>query len=174
MPPKKDTRFSAEELDAAFKAHHEAIAEVAKTRDWDRWADLYTEDVDYIEHAMGTMKGREQVRTWINKTMHAFPGSHMTGYPSLWHVVDPTTARVICEVDNPMRDPGDGSIITATNITILTYAGDGLWSRAEDVYNPLLFGQAAMKWCKKAAELGTIDEPAQQWMDTVGKMFDRG
>ena len=31
-----------------------------------------------------------------------------------------------------MRDPGDGTIITATNITILTYAGDGLWSREED------------------------------------------
>ena len=27
-----------------------------------------------------------------------------------------------------MRDPGDGSVITATNISIITYAGDGLWS----------------------------------------------
>ncbi|GED96876.1 nuclear transport factor 2 family protein [Gordonia crocea] len=172
-PTSPDPRFTAEELDEAFAGFQATVAEVAQTRDWDKWADQFTVDADYVEHAMGIMKGREEIRRWVTKTMHAFPGSHMTGYPSLWHVVDPSTSRVICEIDNPMRDPGDGSVITATNITILTYAGDGLWSKEEDVYNPLLFGQAAMKWCRKAAELGTIDEPAQQWMDTVGPMFDR-
>ena len=48
-------------------------------------------------------------------------------------------SRVICELDNPMRDPGDGTIISATNISIVTYAGDGKWRRQEDVYNPLRF-----------------------------------
>ena len=46
---------------------------------------------------------------------------------------------MICELDNPMRDPGDGTIISATNISIVTYAGDGMWCRQEDVYNPLRF-----------------------------------
>ncbi|NED61326.1 nuclear transport factor 2 family protein, partial [Streptomyces sp. SID10244] len=123
--------------------------------------------------ALGTMSGREEIRAWIWKTMTAFPGSHMTGYPSLWHVVDAPTGRVICEVDNPMRDPGDGTLITATNITILTYAGNGLWSREEDVYNPMEFGQAAMRWCEKSAELGTLDDDAARWMETIGVMFAR-
>ena len=63
------------------------------------------------------MRGREEIRTWIWRTMTSFPGSHMTRFPSLWHVVDAPTGRVICEVDNPMRDPGDSTHITATNIT---------------------------------------------------------
>ena len=124
----------------------------------------YTPDVDYIEHAMGTMKGRDQVRAWIYRTMTTFPGSHMTAFPSLWHVIDEDTGRVICELDNPMRDPGDGTIISATNISIITYAGDGRWSRQEDIYNPLRFLAAGMKWCRKAAALGTIDDAAAAWM----------
>ena len=54
---------------------------------------------------MGTMKGRDEVRAWITKTMSTFPGSYMTEFPSLWSVIDEDTGRVICELDNPMRDP---------------------------------------------------------------------
>ena len=96
------------------------------------------------------MKGRDQVLAWIRKTMTTFPGSHMTAFPSLWSVIDEATGRIICELDNPMRDPGDGTIISATNISIITYAGGGQWCRQEDIYNPLRFLQAAIKWCKKA------------------------
>ncbi|MDR2280922.1 MAG: nuclear transport factor 2 family protein [Gordonia sp. (in: high G+C Gram-positive bacteria)] len=164
-------RFTADELDAAFAQFQKTTAEVAISDDWDVWADQFTEDADYVEHAYGTMKGREAIRAWVKKTMFAFPGSHMAEYPSLWHVSDPETGRVICEIDNPMRDPGDGSVFTATNMTILTYAGDGLWSREEDIYNPMKFGQMTYQWCQRAAELGTLDEPAKQWMETFGKMF---
>lgn len=59
-----------------------------------------------------------------------------------------------------MLDPGDGSVISATNISIITYAGNGQWCRQEDIYNPLRFLRAAMKWCRKAQELGTLDEDA--------------
>jgi hypothetical protein len=95
----------------------------------------------------------------------------MIAFPSLWHVCDPTTARVICEIDNPMRDPGDGSRVSATNITILTYAGDGLWSCEEDVYNPMEFGQAAMNWCVRAEATGGLTDEARVWMETTGRYF---
>ncbi|MDL9936525.1 nuclear transport factor 2 family protein [Gordonia sp. ABSL1-1] len=166
--------FSTAELETAFADFQQTVAEIAVSGDWDRYADMFTPDAEYIEHALGTMNGREEIRAWIWKTMTAFPGSHMTGFPALWHVVDAPTSRVICEVDNPMRDPGDGSAITATNITILTYAGDGLWSREEDIYNPLRFGIAAMRWCRRAEQAGTLDEPAMEWMTTTGAMFARG
>jgi hypothetical protein len=67
-----------------------------------------------------------------------------------------------------MRDPGDGTIIGATNISIITYAGDGLWRQQEDIYNPLRFVQATLKWCRKAQELGTLDEDAARFMDQYG------
>lgn len=148
----------------AFTTFEQTVADAARTRDWDAWVSHYTPDVDYIEHAMGTMKGREQVRAWIYRTMTTFPGSHMTAFPAVWSVIDEPTGRVIIELDNPMRDPGDGTIISATNISIITYAGNGLWSRQEDIYNPLRFLSAAMKWCKKAEALHTLDADAAAWM----------
>ena len=110
--------FARDELAAAFESFEQTVARAAETKNWDDWVQQYTPDVDYIEHAAGTMKGREQVLTWIRKTMTTFPGSHMTAFPSLWSVIDEPTARIICELDNPMVDPGDGTIISATNISI--------------------------------------------------------
>jgi len=161
-------RFSREELTEAFAIFEKTVDDAARSQDWDAWVSHYTPDVDYIEHAMGTMKGRDEVRAWITKTMSSFPGSHMTEFPSLWSVFDEETGRVICELDNPMRDPGDGTIITATNISIITYAGDGLWRRQEDIYNPLRFVRAAVKWCRKATELGTLPDEAAEWMAKFG------
>ena len=162
------SRFSRAELAEAFATFEATVDNAARTRDWDAWVAHYTADVDYIEHAMGTMKGRDQVRAWIYRTMTTFPGSHMTAFPSLWSVIDEDSGRVICELDNPMRDPGDGTIISATNISIITYAGDGRWCRQEDIYNPLRFLAAGMKWCKKARDLGTLDDEAAAWLQQFG------
>ena len=156
--------FDREELTAAFERFEQTVARAAKTRDWDPWLEQYTPDVEYVEHAAGTMKGRDEVRAWIWKTMTTFPGSHMTSFPTLWSVVDEPTGRIILELDNPMADPGDGTIISATNISIITYAGDGQWCRLEDIYNPLRFVSATVKWCRKASELGTLPAEAAAWM----------
>ncbi|ETD33084.1 nuclear transport factor 2 family protein [Williamsia sp. D3] len=164
-------RFRRAELESEFARFEKMVEQVAETHDWNPWAEQFTDDADYVEHAMGTFKGREEIRTWVIKTMGRFPGSHMVAFPALWHVIDEDTDRVICEIDNPLRDPGDGSLFTATNITILTYAGDGLWSKEEDVYNPLEFAQAAKAWCHKAQELGNLTDEAGRWLDTVGKYF---
>jgi len=161
-------QFTRGELAAAFEKFEQTVARAAQTRDWDAWVEHYTPDVEYVEHAAGTMRGREQVRDWIQRTMTMFPGSHMVAFPSLWSVIDESTGRIIMELDNPMTDPGDGSVISATNISIITYAGDGQWRRQEDIYNPLRFLKAGMKWCHKAQALGTLDEDAARWMQQYG------
>jgi hypothetical protein len=163
------TTYSRAELVEAFAGFEATVAAAAETRNWDPWVDQYTDDVTYVEHAAGTMHGREQVRPWIWNTMENFPGSYMTSFPSLWTVYDESTSRVLCELDNPMRDPGDGTVVSATNISIVTYAGDGKWCRQEDVYNPLRFVAATVKWCRKAEELGTLPDEAAAWMTTYGR-----
>ncbi|WP_156296217.1 nuclear transport factor 2 family protein [Mycobacterium paragordonae] len=160
--------FPKSELAAAFAQFEQTVARAAETHDWDAWVQHYTPDVEYIEHAAGTMHGRDEVRTWIRRTMTSFPGSHMVEFPSLWSVIDEPTGRIIMELDNPMRDPGDGSVITATNISIITYAGDGLWRRQEDIYNPLRFVQAALKWCRKAQKFGNLDDEAAAFLKQYG------
>ena len=161
-------QFSRDELVEAFAKFEQTVARAAETHDWDAWVQHYTPDVLYIEHAAGTMHGRDEVRTWITRTMGTFPGSYMVEFPSLWSVIDEPTGRIIMELDNPMRDPGDGSVITATNISIITYAGDGLWRQQEDIYNPLKFVEASLAWCRKAQECGTIDDEAAQFLKQYG------
>lgn len=156
--------FTRPELVGAFAEFEATVARAAATRDWDAWVDQYTPDVVYVEHAAGTFTGRDAVRAWIWQTMTAFPGSHMTAFPARWSVIDEPTGRIICELDNPMVDPGDGTVISATNISIITYAGDGLWCRQEDIYNPLRFVSAVLDWCAKAQQLGALPDAAADWM----------
>ena len=99
--------------------------------------------------------------------MTAFPGNTMTSFPIAWHVVDEPSRRVICEVRNLMPDPGDGSVHEASNLTILTYAGDGLWSREEDVYNPMRFAQMAVGWAKIAQEHGRLSAEGQEFLSRM-------
>lgn len=146
------------ELEQAFAQYQAIVEDIRISGDWARFADLFTEDADYIEHSYGTFKGRDQIRTWIVKTMTSFPATEMIGFPANWAVFDEAAGRVVCEVDNPMRDPGNGAHFTAANITILDYAGDGLWRRQEDVYNPQKFADTARDWAIAARDCGTLSE----------------
>ena len=64
--------FTRAELAAAFETFEQTVDRAAQTHDWDAWTQHYTDDVLYIEHAAGTMHGRDEVRTWIRGTMGAF------------------------------------------------------------------------------------------------------
>jgi hypothetical protein len=161
-------RFTAAEITDAYAAFHEQVNGFVATGDWDSYADLFTEDAEYVEHAMGTFRGRDEIRAWSVRTMTTYPGRVMTGFPLGWQVVDADAARLVCEVRNPMPDPGDGTMLEEPNITIMTYAGDGLFSREEDVYNPLRFHTMAMDWAKIAAAHGRADDDALAYLDRFG------
>ena len=117
---------------------------------------------------IGTFTGREEIRDWSMRTMTSYPGRVMTGFPIGWQVVDASQSRLVCEVLNPMPDPGDGTMLVEPNITIMTYAGDGLFSGEEDVYNPLRFHAMAQRWARIAAEHGNADEDVLAWLDRFG------
>ncbi len=162
-----DTEFSEDEIERAFAGYQDTVAAIARSGDWSAFAELFTEDATYEEHALGTFSGREEIRAWVVGTMTSFPGNTMIAFPIAWHVVDAATGRVICEVRNLMPDPGDGSAHEASNLTILTYAGDGLWSREEDVYNPLRFARMSVQWAGTAREHGRLSEEGQQFLDRL-------
>jgi hypothetical protein len=74
----------------------------------------------------------------INKDMNAFPVQ--------WYLIDEDRGWVVCSIANRMADPGDGSVHEADNWTKLHYAGNGLFSLEEDMYNPNEFGQMITGW----------------------------
>jgi hypothetical protein len=67
-----------------------------------------------------------------------------------------------------MADPGDGSVHEEPNITILRYAGDGLFSNEEDVYNPARYLPMVQAWAKIADAHGRLPEGGSEWVAQFG------
>ena len=159
------TTWTRSELETAFQHYQDEVEKACATRNWDLFAALFTEDATYVEHAYGNFEGREAIRTWITRTMtEEFPGTEMPHFPIDWYVVDEEGGRIICEVFNQLQDLGDGIRHGASNITILTYAGDNQWSCEEDVYNPMTFLRAVKRYGKAARALGTLSPEGEAWM----------
>lgn len=145
--------WTRDELEREFGEYQRRAAEAGRSGDWDPWVDQFTEDARYVEHHYGEFAGREAIRAWITETMSTWPGNAMPEFPIGWYVVDEDRGWIVCEVFNRMEDPGDGSVHEEANITILHYAGDGMWSYEEDVYNPAHFGTMVAGWMARKAEL---------------------
>jgi hypothetical protein len=161
-------RFTAGEITEAYAAMHAQVQDYATSGEWGAFADHFTDDAEYVEHAFGTFRGREQIREWSVRTMTSYPGTEMTGFPLAWQVVDEPTSRLICEVRNLMPDPGDGSHHEEANLTIMTYAGDGLFSREEDIYNPLRFLKMAVRWGRVAEQHGRLSDQGRAYLEQFG------
>ena len=140
--------WSRAEVERAFEGYQAKVRDITAAGDWSPFADLFTEDATYLEHLFGTFEGREAIRGWITKTMSRFPGNVMTAFPVEWYVIDEERGWVVCQIWNEMPDPGDGKRYRAYNLTVLKYAGDGLWSSEEDVYNPASFDVMIKDWTR--------------------------
>jgi len=121
------TSYPIEELEAAFRNYWQtgAVGE-----NWDGWAELFTEDALYVEHVLGNLHGREEIRAWIKPIMAQY-GELYTVYE--WHVVDPS-GRVLVYMQNRRDHPGGQGTLDFPGITILQYAGAGKWSKEEDFW----------------------------------------
>ena len=144
--------YSRQEIEEAYTTYRERASRAAASGQWDEWVEMFTEDATYIEHHYGRFEGREAIRKWISETMSAGVNEDMTSFPVEWYVIDEDKGWVVCSVSNRMADPGDGSVHEAFSWTKLHYAGNGLFSYEEDMYNPNEFAQMITGWAaaKKA------------------------
>jgi hypothetical protein len=128
-------RFSRAELESALATYNAARDRASATGDWNIWAELFTEDAHYVEHAYGEMHGREAIRAWITGVMAPFP--RMT-FPQDWVVFDEERGAIVFQCQNAFPEPfdADGRPFAFPNWTRLVYAGDGRFSSEEDIYNP--------------------------------------
>lgn len=167
-----------QDLTGAFDAYRADVAKMHRNGDWSRYADHFTEDAVYRRHGYADFVGREAIRTFINRAMTTFPGNQMVRFDIIWRFVKdpaPDTARTSADVWNPdpnvvfelrhvMRDPGDGSEHAASTTSMLTYAGDGLWSRCTDVHNTRAYSEMLRGWYRAASKHGTLDEEAMAYL----------
>jgi len=140
------TTFPLDEIRDAYENFKQVSDECGATADYNAFADLFTEDCVYVEHVFGEMHGRDAVRAWIVPLMKAYPNDQMVRYSHDWVLFDEEHAHVVFCARTHMADPGDGSEHSATNWTRIDYAGNGLFSREEDIYNPANFGTMLEGW----------------------------
>lgn len=150
-------RWKRKEIEKAFEKYQAAALKGAQTKDWTDWANCFTEDATYFEHHYGKFWGRDKILSWITETMTAGFALHMTAFPITWYSIDEEKGWVICEVMNRMEELGDGKIYQEPNITILHYAGNGLFKYEEDAYNPANFGVMITAWKAAREKLAKAD-----------------
>jgi hypothetical protein len=149
-------RWTREEIEAAFDRYQAAALKGAQTGNWREWANCFTEDATYHEHLYGRFWGRQRIFEWISETMSREPVTEMKAFPVSWYSIDVDKGWIFAEVMNRMADLGDGKLYQEPNITILHYAGDGLFKYEEDAYNPQNMGEMIKSWlaARKAIAAG--------------------
>ncbi len=115
------------EIEAAFQK----TIEVQTADDWNGFVDLFTPDAVYVEHHLGTFRGRDAIRAGLIPAMAQCKG---WTYPIEWVAIDGN--RIVYKWLNHL--PGkraDGGPFESPGITIKLYAGAGRFDYQEDVYN---------------------------------------
>ena len=120
-------RFTKDELEQDFRRYWRTGAVGER---WSEWADLFAPDARYVEHILGTRHGREEIRGWIVPIMAKYPEIY-TAYE--WHMLD-ESGRVVVYMQNRRDHPSGTGVIDFPGVTLLQYAGDGLWSLEEDFW----------------------------------------
>ena len=152
--------FSRAELEAALGHYSTVVEGCSASGDWGPFADLFTEDCNYVELAVGVLHGREAVREWIRSVMAPFP--HMR-FPQGWTAYDEENGAVVMLIKNLLDHPTDpeGEPFWFPNWTRLVYAGDNLWSSEEDIYNPRRDAARVVgAWLAAGGRLETDEIPA--------------
>jgi hypothetical protein len=127
------------EVEAAFRQHWMTGC---VDENWAAWPDRLTADVEYVEHVYGEMRGREAVRTWIVGLMEQRSDVHAV---LDWYVI--SGRRLILNMTNRYYNPDPaGQPFDFPGLTVLRYAGDGLFGYQEDYWSQRLAKVAYLGW----------------------------
>ena len=155
------------DLESAFAAYRADVEECQRTGDWSGYADAFTEGAVYRRRGYADFTGREAIRAFVHASMTSFPGDQMVGFELVWRSFEHSKHQVVFELRHVMRDPGDGSVHTASTISMLTYAGQGLWSRCDDVQNLHAYSEMMRGWSRAAEKHGTLGAEGTAYLQTL-------
>lgn len=116
---------------------------------WAALADFFTEDGVYIDPAWGRVEGRENIREFFEKSMAGLTGHGWTT-PKNWTMCE--GARLVSQWDQVMGHKDDGTPWLVAGLSILYYAGNGLFCYSHDMLNMahVMEELTAMKWAPPA------------------------
>ena len=100
-------------------------------RPWSDLAEVFTDDIVFIDPVWGRHEGRDNVVRFLRDSM---VGLEDWDFPHLWQMVDGD--KVVLGFTNrlPGRRPG-GGYWDVESVSVLDYAGDGRFSREADFFS---------------------------------------
>jgi len=112
---------------------------------WSSLADFFTEDAAYIDPAWGRVETREGIRAFFEKSMAGLTGNGWSS-PENWTMA--VGHRLVSQWDQILGHREDGTPWVVPGLSILYYAGDGLFCYSHDMLNMTHVGQTmkAMEW----------------------------
>ena len=123
-----------EEVEAAVARYVEVRERMDRNEGgWEDMAALFTDDATYIDPAWGRIDGLAEIRTFMKDSM---AGLEDWLFPIEWIAIDGDHVVVKWTQRLPGRRP-DGSAYDNSGVSLLTYAGDGRFSKSEDHLNML-------------------------------------
>ena len=142
-----DASVPVSEVDAAFRLHWTTGC---VDENWAAWPDRLTPDVEYVEHVYGEMRGREEVRRWIVGLMEQRSDVHAV---LDWYVI--SGRRLILNMTTRYYHPDPaGEPFDFPGLTVLGYAGDGLFGYQEDYWSQRLAKVAYTGWVAAVEQHG--------------------
>jgi len=137
------TAAEALETYALFVATRDEIDQGRKT--WSVLADYFTEDAAYIDPAWGRIEGRESIREFFETSMSGLTG-HGWSTPENWTLAH--GPRLVSQWDQVLGHRDDGTPWLVPGLSILYYAGNGLFCYSHDMLNMTHIGQTMrdMQW----------------------------
>jgi hypothetical protein len=117
----------------------------AGRKPWRALAAFFTEDAAYIDPAWGRIEGRENIADFFEQSM-----AGLTGYgwstPENWIMCE--GPRLVSQWDQILGYTEDGSPWLVAGLSILYYAGNGLFCYSHDMLNMTHIGETlkAMAW----------------------------
>ena len=123
-----------EEIEAAVARYLEVRERMDRGEGgWTEMASLFTDDATYIDPAWGRVDGIEAITDFLQRSM---AGLEDWVFPVEWVAIDGDRVVVKWIQRLPGQRP-DGSHYDNSGVSLLTYAGDGRFSRSEDHLNML-------------------------------------
>ncbi len=139
------TKFDRGEIQKAFEAYHQ----IRSRGDWVRLAEFFTDNATFHNAHWGEIQGREAISQFLHDSM---VGLEEWTFPTVWFTFYENRVIVYFMNRLPGKRP-DGSFFETPGVSVLTYAGNGLFSRQEDIINMIEF----MKLVEEAGVSPPVD-----------------
>ena len=161
------SRFSRSEVQDAFE-HWWSVGNAGE--DWATWTTLFVDDVRYLDHFWGPLRGHDEVDLWIHAVMKGVP--EIYGVYE-WHAIDDGTVVFHYQNrrDNPLHEHMDEGppYFDFAGLSVLQYAGDGRWESEEDFWDANGARRTARAYaeaCQRAGVTEPLDRMTRRhWPD---------